>query len=105
MVTNDLISRQVAIDVVGSMLRRKFGIGGDLAEITLADLPSAQPEPRWIPVTERLPEYGESVLCYYEDDDYGVNHIIDDEDGEWFIDGVVTWMPLPEPYKKETEEI
>ena len=41
---NDLISRQAAIDVMGSMLRRKFGIGGDLAEITLAGLPSAQPE-------------------------------------------------------------
>lgn len=34
-----------AIDAVGSMLRRKFGIGGDLAEITLAGLPSAQFEP------------------------------------------------------------
>ena len=41
---NDLISRQAAIDAVSNMLRRKFGIGGDLAEITLAGLPSAQPE-------------------------------------------------------------
>ena len=40
----DSISRQAAIDAVGSMLRRKFGIGGDLAEITLAGVPSAQPE-------------------------------------------------------------
>lgn len=40
----DCISRQAAIDAVGSMLRRKFGIGGDLAEITLAGLPPAQPE-------------------------------------------------------------
>ena len=39
---SDLISRQSAIDAVGSMLRRKFGIGGDLAEITLAGLPSVQ---------------------------------------------------------------
>lgn len=41
---NDLISRKDAIDAVGSMLRRKFGIGGDLAEITLAGLPPAYPE-------------------------------------------------------------
>ena len=41
---SDLISRQAAIDAVGNMLRRKFGIGGDLASITLAGLPSAQPE-------------------------------------------------------------
>ena len=40
---DDLISRQAAIDAVGNMLRRKFGVGGDLAEITLAGVPSAQP--------------------------------------------------------------
>ena len=45
---DDLISRQAAIDAVGSMLRRKFGIGGDLAEITLAGLPSVQPDPEMI---------------------------------------------------------
>ena len=43
---DDLISRQAAIDAFSNMLRRKFGIGGDLAEITLAELPSAQPERR-----------------------------------------------------------
>ena len=41
---SDLISRQAAIDAVGNMLRRKFGTGGDLAEITLAGLSSAHPE-------------------------------------------------------------
>ena len=41
---SDTISRQAAIDAVSNMLRRKFGIGGDLAEITLAELPSVQPE-------------------------------------------------------------
>lgn len=40
---SELISRQAAIDAVGNMLRRKFGIGGDLASITLAGVPSAQP--------------------------------------------------------------
>ena len=65
---------------------------------------NAEAEQRWIPVEERLPEYGESVLCYYEDDDYGVNHIIDDEDGEWFIDGVVAWQPLPKPYERSEDE-
>ena len=40
----DSVNRQAAIDAVSNMLRRKFGIGGDLAEITLAELPSAQPE-------------------------------------------------------------
>lgn len=64
-------------------------------------LPSAQ---QWIPCSEWLPEYGESVLCYFgTDEDFGVNHIIDEEDGEWFIDGVTAWMPLPEPYKEESD--
>jgi len=42
---SDLISRQAAIDAVGSMLRRKLGIGGDLAEITLSDLPTIDAAP------------------------------------------------------------
>ena len=41
---DDLISRQDAIDAVGNMLRRKFGVGGDLAKITIVGLPSAQPD-------------------------------------------------------------
>ena len=60
-------------------------------------------EPHWIPVTERLPEYGLGVLTYNRDEEFEINHIIDDEDGEWFYDGVIAWMPLPEPYKGETE--
>lgn len=40
----DVIRRKDAIEAVGNMLRRKFGIGGDLAEITLAGLPSVQDE-------------------------------------------------------------
>ena len=58
---NDTISRQAAIDAVGSMLRRKFGIGGDLAEITLTGLPSAQ---QWISCEERLPEENVYVLVW-----------------------------------------
>ena len=39
---------------------------------------------KWIPVTERLPEYGEAVLTIAQDDVYEVNHIVDDVHGEWF---------------------
>ena len=75
-------------------------------------LPSAQPEQRWIPVTERLPAYGEDVLisiggyC-------NVGHIVsvnEEEQYNWYFSGwyhlpndVDAWMPLPAPYRKEGE--
>lgn len=65
--------------------------------------------PRWIPVTERLPEYGVRVLAtdMYEGDDYtGIRtreEYQDDADGCWYdelgrwyaIDDATHWMPLP----------
>jgi len=59
----------------------------------------------WIPVSERLPEWGEEVLTINNDGNYEINHIIDDERNEWFNDDdIVAWMPLPKPYKAESEE-
>ena len=66
---DDLISRQAAIDAVSNMLRRKFGIGGDLAEITLAELPSAQPERKrgkWKPYRCDMYECSECGYIYTE---------------------------------------
>lgn len=65
--------------------------------------------PRWIPVAERLPEYGVRVLAtdMYEGDDYtGIRtreEYPDDADGCWYdemgrwyaIDDATHWMPLP----------
>ena len=56
---------------------------------------------RWISCTDRLPEYGEAVLTINEDEDYEINHIIDEDNGEWFINGAIAWMPLPKPYREE----
>ena len=72
-------------------------------------------KPRWIPVTERLPEDMVDVLCYYEYFRYGNynrmfrtidrGHVFE---GRWFgkageghKNKVFAWMPLPEPPKEE----
>jgi hypothetical protein len=67
--------------------------------------------PRWIPVEERLPEYGVRVLAtdmYEEDDCTGIwtreEYPDDPEDGCWIddrgwwhaFDDVTHWMPLPD---------
>ena len=67
-------------------------------------------KPRWIPVTERLPEAGERVLCYCRANIYEVMKMR--TDGAWvhndkvydsaYMSGFVThWMPLPTPPKEE----
>lgn len=71
--------------------------------MTIKHMPTIE-QPRWIPVTERLPEYGTEVVTINKDDEYEINHVIDEEDGEWFWDGAVAWMPLPEAYKRGEEQ-
>ena len=99
--------------------------------IDLKKLPSAQPEQRWIPCSERLPETHKAgnsvsgifmkskpVLVYgvpeYESE-YSFNVVIycDDLNGNTYwstemdavtINEVTAWMPLPEPYKERREE-
>ena len=64
-----------------------------------------QPEPQWIPVSERLPRDGTwniftdgkniSVERYKAD---AIDHFF--PNGRWFqLEDVIAWMPLPEPYK------
>ena len=55
----------------------------------------------WIPVTKMLPEYGTQVLTTQKDGDYELNYVMDEEDGEWFFNGVIVWMSLPKPYRED----
>lgn len=80
---------------------------------------TAQPEPHWIPVTEKLPyaECGESdnvlATCGYRDVEDGSIRWIKTlyfnggnwcyPTGETYLEKVYAWMPLPEPYKGVTE--
>ena len=79
---------------------------------TINVIPTATPEPHWIPVTERLPEIGEDVL-------FSVAGLYSAEgclrpDGDWWQfrwnsvipkERVTAWCTLlkPEPYKEVTE--
>ena len=70
----------------------------DVVTPIVVSQPTVEPQ-KWIPCSERLPKYGQPVLTYnLKEDEYEVNHIIDEEDGEWFTYGVNAWMSLPEPY-------
>lgn len=71
-------------------------------------------KPRWIPVSEKLPKKFEEVILstdkgevftadYLGKMDDGTN-CFDDNDGMMWVGDVIAWMPLPEPYKAESEE-
>lgn len=88
------------------------GIGNDNICACNKYKPFVQPEQRWIPCSERLPEIGEYVLCYlkgrryfgqyrvckYCAADKYVNHPYFDFNENGFPN-VVAWMPLPEAYR------
>lgn len=106
---SDLISRQAAIDAMAE-LQGRASTKAELKGISKAwkrikQLPSAQPEQRWIPCSERLPEENVPVLLgvKFKDDfkmvittrmDYNYWHGIGRD-----IIGEMRWMPLPEQYK------
>lgn len=73
------------------------------------DLHSAhEKEQKWIPVTERLPEYGKHVLIYAGFFQPYIEAAYYCEDKKWRftyddaeVVGVSHWMQLPEPPKEE----
>ena len=71
----------------------------------LAELPSAQQEPRWIPVTERLPEKDGMYLVSISPSSRLEKRVDTDfysHFGVWQIFGkfVTAWCELPDPYKE-----
>lgn len=128
----DLISRKSVIESLSYCQTYLFDsrdkdkkISLENAEDTIKQLPSAQPEQRWIPCEEQLPD--EDILTGRKKLSaevlMTVVNTIDDEtiieygstiNGEWYSDRtecfiphfwkVVAWMPLPEPYQEEGGE-
>ncbi len=58
----------------------------------------------WIPVDERLPEEGETVLCTDGDYVYLVEYDADFDAPFGDIDNITGWQPSPEPYRPERSE-
>ena len=118
---DDTVYRQAAIEAINS----HFGFNveeeyGSAVQEVINGLPPAQPEPRWIPVTERLPEVDVRVLICndagrymvgfikpwiwgnewsYQSDMYNYDAYDEREQGE-----LVAWMPLPKPYERGEDE-
>ena len=95
-----------AADAIEELSKRvDESIPKDDAEIIIAEVA----KPRWIPVTERLPEEYKDVLCYYEYFRYGdYNCMFRTIDRGYYGNGrwggaagqgnknkVIAWMPLP----------
>lgn len=74
-----------------------------IAEKTVV-LPKGTFVSRWIPVSERLPEEAGVYLVTMKDHEV---YELSFSDERWFVQGndeIVAWMPLPEPYKSESED-
>ena len=131
----DPIERQAAID---ELKRISFShcfecseyLSEDIREIEIINsnkaleaieaLPSAQPEPQWIPCSEMEPKKSGRYLCthsgtgivspdYYTTHEQAEELFADPEDEYldleeyigWTSKNVIAWMPLPEPYREE----
>ena len=81
--------------------------------------PTIQPEPQWIPVTERLPKDGRQVLVYARSVHYALAKYDEMRNADstykkqwvtfdawkpyYTIKDVIAWMPLPEPMRLENK--
>ena len=91
-----LISEQAVIDAVSEWLYDKTR--KESIETVIKAIPPA--EPQKIPVSERLPEDDGLYLVYTEEQPF----VCPFEDGKFFIDEVIAWIPLPpwnEPQESE----
>jgi hypothetical protein len=137
---NDLIDRQAAIDYCYQLINVEYQQGSDEMNYVqervsqtetilhhLEFMPSAQPEQRWIPCSERLPDAEDCPMdCMVTRRSKYVGNYTDmavaEADGTWTHENwkaitikgkatcistrdadIIAWMPLLEPYKGEEE--
>ena len=110
----DLISRQAAIEIIQSYYGQMPNEVNHRIWKEINELPSARPEKRWIPCSERLPEKEGWYITTVESEKTGKRRIENDlfavdialahghTPNKFCKDGyrqrTVAWMPFPEPY-------
>ena len=108
----DAVSREAALKAFEELpheyktKEQRARTGGIAAcQFIVRELPSVTPKQMWIPVSERLPE---EDGCYLVTTTGTNNDIIDiayyTEEIWHKASRIKAWMPLPEPYKAESED-
>lgn len=65
----------------------------------------------WIPVEERLPEYGKKVLAYGKSGEIDIASLYSRDKHMWLVGSmcsvafdIIAWRTLPEPYRPERRD-
>ena len=114
----DAVSRQAMLDAITEIDDNiNMDIYTNEVREIIDDLPSVIParkKEEWISCSEKMPKQNEYIgnVCkyYLVQDEYGDMYVAHYTEKGWrpieslfFLDDVIAWMPLPEPYKAESE--